>query len=132
MQRKDGFVYVLSVGYYNYYKIGVTIDLPRRLNELQAGNPRAKYVLHKWVRNKRSAEAHLHNKFKNKKKQRELFRLSKTNIAAIEKYLGTQRPIKSKKKKVSGTAQIDLGVVDPYYRQLPSGFVRKPKRGQVI
>ena len=115
--KQEGFVYVLSLGYDNLYKIGKTIDSHRRLKDFQASNPKAKYCLCKWVHNRSKVEYDLHYIYKYQKKDRELYGLDQQAITDIEKYLVSKSPSNMKEKR-------DKRLMDNHKRRIKA---KKPK-----
>lgn len=90
--RKKGFVYVVDIGIDGLYKIGKTVDLERRMKELQASNPLATLVVGLFVCNYGFVEKTVHDKYAKKKHSRELYHLSGHNIRDIRWYLKQQTP----------------------------------------
>jgi len=78
--RGPGFVYIVDLNKNNYYKIGQTGNKSRRLKDMQASNPWAKYVFCELVYNASHVEKMIHAIFKKQRLEREIFWLSKENI----------------------------------------------------
>lgn len=87
MTDHGGFVYLVYLGFDDLYKIGKTRDLVRRIIELKASNPKLRKVYSRWVPNCRRTESNIHNEYKKKNVDREIFKLFNSDIIAIIKLL---------------------------------------------
>lgn len=83
---KAGYVYVIQLGEYTY-KIGMTGNVEKRLSNLKTSNLNAKLVLSFRMPDMKSAERRLHDIFKSRRIDREIFNLSNRDVYAAEKIL---------------------------------------------
>jgi len=82
LEGKDGrigHVYIFKL-YGEYYKIGCTTDILKRMKALQASCPTIKCVWSAHVRDMLIAEQDLHKKFHGQKVEREIFILTPQDI----------------------------------------------------
>lgn len=86
-----GYVYIFEIGYDNLYKIGWAKDYTKRLQELQAGNPRLKCVCAVRAGHAKREEWYLHWNYWDKHVQRELFRLTEKDLVDIFELLWARR-----------------------------------------
>lgn len=80
---KSGHVYVFYTGYKNYFKIGCTSNLEKRLKDFRAANPFCSCAWSGWVKNMHEVESDLHRRFKKHKVEREIYSLSFEQIEKI-------------------------------------------------
>lgn len=76
----SGHVYVFSLGFDNLYKIGKTTNLKSRQKELQAGNPKLRYVWSSYTRNCKELESILHKRMEDYWVEREIFEFTSYSI----------------------------------------------------
>ena len=84
---KAGHVYIFSLGYGNLYKIGCTTNVMQRLRHLQAANPQMKCVWSAWVKEMRDVEKKIHDNYKSRRVDREIFKLESKNIIGINNFV---------------------------------------------
>ena len=86
-----GFVYILNVEKTNLYKIGKSINVESRLNQIQTSTP-FKLLLHKSYKcnNYDKIEKNLHGIYKDKKVQGEWFNLSYSDLNYIDEYMSVE------------------------------------------
>lgn len=77
---KAGHVYVFSLGFDNLYKIGKTTNLQSRQKELQASNPKLRFVWSSYTKNCTELEKILHKRMEQYWINRELFQFTSYNI----------------------------------------------------
>lgn len=90
MSSKPGYVYFLNARGTNRYKIGLTIDLDRRLKELN-GSQAAQPIDMLWsirVGNMRSAEKSLHDRFSANQVHGEWFEFQQSDLNIIKEAYG--------------------------------------------
>jgi len=78
---QPGFIYLLNVAGTNKFKIGRTVNVIRRINELQTGCPlKIRYVYHAYVSDTSFVETELHHKFSGQREIGEWFTLTATQV----------------------------------------------------
>ena len=83
LEKMKGFVYLMRSGN-GYYKIGVSKDVERRLNDLRRQFPISIEIIHYFRSyNYISAERFLHEKFSSKRLEYEWFELSAKDVEWI-------------------------------------------------
>ena len=94
---KTPFVYFVRCGRTNYYKIGYTIDVMKRLNVIQVNLPQQVILIAAFQSNQaKDLEIQLHCKYKKNRVRGEWFKFNKTEANKIElgfKANGNQLPI---------------------------------------
>lgn len=85
--NKSGYVYVIALGFSNLYKIGISINPESRLLALRAANPKAKITMAYYFNDAKSEERFLHKRYFNFRIERELYRLTKTQLREIELHI---------------------------------------------
>ena len=96
IERKNGkaaYVYLFRHAETEFYKIGFSGNWMARLEDLQASNPFLTYYIAVRVKDATKAESTLHKRFKNKRFNREFFKLSDGEIRFIKEYLASQQPV---------------------------------------
>ena len=85
LKNRKGYVYFLNEeNNHNYFKIGFTYNLKKRLSNLQTGNRRKlEYYKYKLVSNPSLEENMLHKRFKSKRVLNEWFKIDKSYILFI-------------------------------------------------
>lgn len=106
--RNEGFVYVASLGYGNFYKIGRTKNMVARRKELSVANPRLRIVCCVWVGNSPDVEYLAHKKFKAHRHGREIFRFGESSLPKAINYIKSRslnRELKRASKKADAKAK---------------------------
>jgi len=86
-QIKDG-VYLIQCGNLPYYKIGITRNLSKRINQMEIGVPlELKVISYFIIDNAYEVEQALHRKFFKLRKKREWFELEKKDVNFIKNAL---------------------------------------------
>ena len=83
----SGYIYIFSIGHDSLYKVGKSVNWRRRLKALRAANPNLKAVLDILVRDRHAAELAVHEAIKYSRVEREIFRLSESDIDKIRDIL---------------------------------------------
>lgn len=85
IERLDdtGFVYIISLGFDNLYKIGKTKNVERRLKELSAANPLLKLITSAQFSDCGHVENNYHKMYESYHVERELFRFSQKTVNEI-------------------------------------------------
>lgn len=81
--NKFGFVYIIKDSVSNFYKIGKTLNLKQRLNQLKTGNPNISIIASKKTKKYSILEFHLHKKYKHKRIVCEWFNLDENDLEEI-------------------------------------------------
>ena len=99
-----GYVYVLRL--YpdrNLYKIGHSVQVGKRIKDLQASNPLLQCTIVRRVKDAKKTERALHRKHRARRAQREIFTLEDKHLKSIDIYL-TKRRVPDEIPQVGGTA----------------------------
>ena len=81
---EGGFVYLIQLGNTDHYKIGITRDIHKRLNQLQSKCPvHLKVIYSRWGHDYKSMEAYLHFFFNPKRIKGEWFQLTSIDLLII-------------------------------------------------
>lgn len=81
-------VYIVWLGKDDYYKIGKTVNMEKRLHSLRSANPWIEERYCELVRCNR-VESKLHRMFKHQKLERETFRLSENDLRCAHEFMLT-------------------------------------------
>lgn len=86
IDNKESMVYIIQMGDFNIYKIGIADNPVKRIKQLQTGNPyKLKLVdsFYKW--NARQVELRIHKRYNKYKMEGEWFKLSKKQIETLKR-----------------------------------------------
>ena len=87
---RSGFIYVLRSGGTNRFKIGLSKNVPNRLESLQTGNPETLYLICAFpMIDAFTKEQELHKRYKEKRITREWFELTEEDIDALMSEVGS-------------------------------------------
>ena len=81
--NKKSFLYMLRAGNTDYYKIGVSVDIKKRMQSLQIGNPHRLTIYESVYTKCRYLEGEIHRKLKQYRVQGEWFHFDKDVIKNI-------------------------------------------------
>jgi len=86
MQTSPGFIYVVRMGDHDYFKIGRSTDVRRRMSELQL--PCAGHLLFAYrVADASKVESQIHREFEHVRMNGEWFRLTESHLTEIRAHL---------------------------------------------
>lgn len=88
---RSGYVYIISLGSDNLYKIGQTTDIMRRMKELSAANNSLKCVYSAMVRDRFIVESELHKRYKKFKVEREIYSIPALNTLDTDAFIQDYR-----------------------------------------
>jgi hypothetical protein len=89
----DGFVYVMSIGIDNLYKIGCTTNVSKRLKSLMSSNPKLSLSWVARVMSRRDSEIALHTRFARFRRVGELFELHEPQLAELDDIFPNSAPM---------------------------------------
>jgi len=84
---QDGFIYVISLGFDDLYKIGCTHNLKQRMKALSPANPNLRLVMSYKVLWMKRVEKKLHGMLRAFHHSRELFRLNQESLVLAREFL---------------------------------------------
>lgn len=88
-ENDTGYIYIIKVKGFHYYKIGKTIGLPEtRMSKMQVGLPFDLELIDSWEKKNHSViESHLHKKFSRKRIRGEWFVFSDEELKYVINYM---------------------------------------------